>query len=353
MAAPELRLADFPPGSEIKRLISPSYRTRAPEIVNAGLIPDEARQKMAAAWDARFVPEGRVCLHRVRDCFVVGEGLVFDRDLALIRPSLAQHSLEEAAAGLGRIEQALQHQTVPSLPTALLACKRGAANYFHWVVEMLPMAHLGLRWGLPADTVFLVPGEPLAAVVADSMALLGVPPERLRPCWEPTHVGELLMVTGLSHHGVWLSPLVLEALDAVAAEVRPGPFRKLWVSREDSKRRLLHETDLCRTLYTQGWAVAAPGLFPFTQQVALFKGARQIAGVCGAGLANLAFAPRGPEVTVFTPADMPEPMFWLLCEQGGKRYREVRGPLAEGARGIEKWDGELALSLPEVLAQLG
>src|SRR4051794_9687051 len=153
---------------------------------------------MAGAWDARFVPEGRVCLHRVRDCFVVGEGLVFDRNLAALRPTLTQHTLQEVAAARAQLEDALRAQSVPSLPSALLCCKRGAANYFHWVIEMLPMAHMGLRWGVPVGTRFLVPAAPMSAIVQESMGLLGIAPERLVPCWEPVHVQELLIVTGLS-----------------------------------------------------------------------------------------------------------------------------------------------------------
>jgi capsular polysaccharide biosynthesis protein len=348
-----LRSAEFPPRSEIRRVLSPSYRTSAPEVVNVGLITPDVRQQMAAAWDRRFVPEGAVSLFRLQDCYVVGEGLVFDRTLALLRPSLTQHTPAEAEAGLAQLQRALDAGAVSTLPTGLLCCKRGAANYGHWLVEMLPMAHMGLRWQLPGHARFLVPAAPLATVVRDSMALLGVGEDRLHGCGPPVHVGELFVVTGLSAHGIALSPLALEALDAVAADIRPGPFRELWVSREGAPRRLLDESALCRELHRRGWAIAAPALFTVREQIALFKGARRIAGVCGAGLANVVFAPRGAAVTSFAPANMPDTLYWLLCELGGKRFREIRCPLQDGQRGIEPWDAPLLLALPEALAGVG
>jgi capsular polysaccharide biosynthesis protein len=101
-----------------------------------------------------------------------------------------------------------------------------------------------------------------------------------------------------------------------------------------------------------GWAIADPALFTFRQQIALFRGARRIAGVSGAGLSNLVFAPRGAQATCFTPANMPDTFYWLLCELGAKRYREIRCPQDLGLRGTEPWDTKLAISLPDALAQL-
>ncbi|MBV8913737.1 MAG: glycosyltransferase family 61 protein [Acetobacteraceae bacterium] len=348
-----LGLIDLPLGSEAARAISPAYRTREPVVVNAELIPADVRQQMSAAWDRRFVPEAKVSLHRLTDCFVLGEGLVFDRTHALFRASFTQHTMREAEAERERLHAATRANVLRSLSSALLCCKRGAANYGHWLVEMLPMAHMGLRWQLPEETKLLVPAEPLAAVIRDSLGGLGVSAARLVPCCAPVHVQELFLVTGLSAHGTALSPFVLEALDAVVADIRPGPFDTVWVSREAEPRRIADETALCRALYDKGWTIAAPALFPFAQQVALFKGARRIAGVCGAGLANLVFAPRGASVTSFAPANMPDTLYWLLCELGGKQLREIRCPLQDGTRGTEPWDARLAVSLPEVLAELG
>ncbi len=245
---------------------------------------------------------------------------------------------------------------IPTLPgTTVLCAKRGAANYGHWIYEMLPVAWLCRAQLRAGEWRALVPRAEgrLAAAVQDSLDLLDIPPAHVAMLAStPQHASELLIFEGLTRHGVYVSPLVTDCLAALASTIPAVGAERLWVSRVRECRRFWNETELCAVLAGSGWTVGEPGRVPLRQQIALFKGARHIAGVCGAGLTNLAFAAPGARVTNFVPAAMPETLFWLLSELCGHDYVEVRSPQAKMQVGVTAWDGALVLGLPDVLAYL-
>lgn len=345
-----------PPGSLIDQLTSPAFATSPPDIRNAHLIPPDIAAAMAPAWSTRHFPERPVGVYRLDDVYVVGEGLVFDRDRALLAPSVTQHSPPEIAAALARLDHAIAAGTLVHDPgTTLLCQKRGLANFGHWLIELLPIAYLCLAnvrtngWSVLAPEL---PGR-IGAVIRYSLAAIGVPGAAIRlGDGAPRRVDSLILVDGLTAHGYTISPLVLPALDALMAAVPADPPAPLWISRAGSPRSFWDEPDLERILSTLGWRILTPGSMPLHAQIAAFKGATRIAGVHGAGLTGLVFAPPGTPITTFAPAAMPDTFFWLLSALRGQAYREVRAPQAPVARGPTAWDATLLLSLPEVLAGL-
>ena len=338
------------------QLPSPAVTLRPPVVRNAGLIPPDALAHMRPAWAGGGSGQRMVTMHDLRDVFVVGEGLVFGRDLAVLPASVTQHSPAEVEAGRQSVAAAVASRTlVPRTGRTLLCLKRGAANYGHWLAEMLPLAFLWLG-ALQAGTCWVLapaPGGALGQVVPDSLDLLGVPSAQVRAAnGSPQWFERLILAEGLTWHGAYLSPLVIAALDRLARDVPPGPCRRVWVSRAGFARTLAGETELFRQLAAEGWAIAQPSGMRLRDQVALFKGARHIAGVAGAGLTNLAFAPPPARVTAFVPANMCDTFFWLLSELRGHDYTDVRCALAGTATGIQPWDATLAHPPPSVLACL-
>lgn len=338
------------------RVPSPGFTTRPPAVRNRALVPAAALDAMAFAWNTRAYAARDVTLRRMRDAYVLGEGLVFNRDLAVASASVTQHSPAEVDAAAVRLRAAVAAGGIPTLPgTTLLCAKRGATNYGHWMYEMLPVAWLGRTKLRAGEWRALVPGVEgrLGAAIRDALDLLGIPPGQVAAAMPaPQRVEELLIVEGLTAHGRYISPLVADCLADLAGGIAPGEAERLWVSRAGESRSFWNEAELCAVFAGSGWTVCRPGELPLREQIRLFKGARHIAGVAGAGLANLAFAAPGARVTSFTPAAMPETFFWLLSELCGHDYREIRSPQAERKVGTAAWDGSLVLGLPDVLAYL-
>ncbi len=343
--------------SVIREWLSPGFATQPPDIRNPALIPPEVRAMMAPCWDTRGFAPRPARLYRLADVFVVGEGLVFDRDLAVVGPSMTQYTPAEAGLARDTLRAAIAAGTVIEDRGPTLLCqKRGMLNFGHWLIELLPLAFLCLPQLRHEGWSVLIPSGPAAmdAVIADSLALIGVPAAAIRPgTGAPRHATELLLLHGLTAHGYTVSPLVMDCMDALMDGVPASDPRPLWVSRAGAFRRLWNEAELERVLATIGWRILRPQTLGLRDQVAAFRGAAAVAGVHGAGLTGIVFAPPGTPVTSFAPAAMPDTFFWLLSALRRHRYTEVRAPHLHGWAGDTDYDAPLLLSLPQVLQHLG
>jgi capsular polysaccharide biosynthesis protein len=342
-----------PPGVLLHAVPTPGFVATPPDIRHVELIPPPEHAAMQPAWNWGEYPPAQVGLYQLHDVIVAEEGLVFGRDMALVEASITQHQPDEIDAARAAIAAA---GDLPELSGLHVLCiKRGAANYGHWLAEMLPMALLAND--LLGDAVrFLVPphGGALGDTIRDSLDLAGIPPERIvRIGLAPIRVQELVMVHGLSIHGLYLSPLVAELLDKMAAPIEPSHVgSSIWASRAGAPRCLWGERDLGSVLHFSGWTVFNPGALSFRNQIALFKGTAKVCGVMGAGLSNLLFATPGTRVEVLTPACMPDTFFYLISQLRRLRYRETRCRTASPV-GHTPWDGALIQTLPELMATLG
>ena len=339
-----------PPGAVLHTVQTAGFAAPPPDIRHAHRIPPAERAAMHPAWTWGAYPPAEVTIHALQDVTLAAEGLVFLPGGALVEASVTQHQPAEIDAA----RAAVAAGPAPRLDGPHVLCiKRGVANYGHWLAEMLPMALLAHRT-LGPGLRFLVPDTAgaLGGAIRESLHLAGIAPERIVPLGSaPSRVQTLIMVCGLSLHGLYLSPLVAELLQALAEPVAAAhPGCRLWVSRAGATRRMADERDIGTILHTIGWQVEHPGRLRFADQVALFKGAGLCAGVMGAGLANLLFAPPGARVELFVPAAMPDTFFFLIARLRGLRYRETRCLQPMRPAGPMSWDGVLIETLPELLA---
>jgi capsular polysaccharide biosynthesis protein len=346
-------LPPAPPGVVLHRVAAAGFAAPPPDVRNAHLIPAPEHAAMQPAWTWGRYPPAEIQLVGLRDVTLAEEGLVFLPGLDLVHASVTQHAPSE-------IDDAMVAIVIDDGPVLdgphVLCVKRGAYNYGHWLAEMLPAALLANRL-LGPEVRFLVPpaGGAMGETIRASLQMAGIGLDRIVPFGPaPCQVRELVMVHGLSNHGLYLSPVVAELLQALAEPVTPArPGARLWVSRAGSPRSLCHEAEFAAILQTLGWQVAETGGLAFRDQVALFKGAAMVAGVMGAGLANLLFAPAGARAEVFAPAGMPDTFFYLISCLRGLRYRETRCVQTTHSYGPMPWDGGLVEGLPQALAALG
>ena len=351
-----LGIVNFPSGRVVHRVESPGFGVVAPAIVHRELVAPSLLEALTPTWTTGRGPH-LIEFHSLRDVYVVGEGLVFDKNLSLLAPSITQTEAGTIERAHLALREALAADHVGSLAGPLLLCgKAGLNNYGHWLVEMLPMAELGAHWlALENGWRVLVPQVYpwMRGVIEESLDLVGVPAgRRVFNTGQPCRVSELVFVEGMTRHGQFLSPLVLRAMDRIAGQIEAGEAGNVWVTREDSLRQLRGEAAANERIAALGWRVVSPGRMTFREQVAMARGARHMAGVNGAGLTNLVFMGAGGTVTTFVPAKMPDIFFWQLCLHRGLGYQEIRSDLVEGQEGATSWDGPLTIPIEEVLGHL-
>ncbi len=280
---------------------------------------------------------------------MIDEGLVFTPHAVLVTETGIDFTGEEIGRAKARLINALMSPAhIARYPRAVLCKKRGAKNYGHWLVEMLPKAYWALRklnlWDWPMAVHAC--REDMAAVIRDSLAVVGVPAEKIIETGsEPVYFEELLLVRGLTEHSLFISPLVMDCMAFIADAAPAGESDSLYaVRRPSSIRDFEHEPAAREVLLADGYREIACGSLPFLSQVSAFKSARRVTGPMGAALANAVFCRPGTELLVFMPASAREVLYWHIAEAKRLDYHEVRTEESGPVRGDLPWDRALRIS---------
>ena len=342
-----------PPGETtlLRRFETPTMALRPPPVIELAPMPGFIRERLTPIWNMPHVGGQPVSSYRFEDVYVTGEGLVFRDDGRLIEITRSQHIDRYVREGALKIASA-EKTGCATIETGVLAESRGARNYGHFILEMLPRAwfarsQLDCRW--PA--IIQGHGSPIEDVSRQALQSIGfAPAEILSVGFDPVHVRELIFIDGLAQHPLYLSPVALRCFDEIAERVPAGSVGKVYASRgSGSARDFADEPAVAAALKAAGFAAVATGGMSFEAQVALFRGAEHVVGVTGAALTNLLFCRPGTRVTVFSPTNASEVLFWLIAELRGLRYREVRCGSIGAQHGNLPWDRALAIAPEEVL----
>jgi capsular polysaccharide biosynthesis protein len=327
------------------RLLSPAFATTPPDIRNAGLIPAGPWQAMAVSFNRRVFRSRAVTVRVVEEAVVAGEGLVFDRDAILV-PGTDRLMVD------GDVEryQALARQGrggMRRIAGTSVVCKTRAPNNFgHFLIDMFPKAWLGARLFDRRHFNYVVHESDLLPVVREALTRIGVNPFAISVTDNsPVLCDSVLVIDGLSSHGVYQSPICMQALTDLAEPIPAAPYPRIFVSRHAQQRPLLNQEAAEAVMRERGFAVVDPAQMSLTEQISLFKGASTVVGPLGAALTNIAFCPRGSRIVALTSQSFPDTFFWFLSQHRGHDYREVRGVDASGEpEGTGSWNAGFALS---------
>ncbi len=327
MTVPDL--LDPPDSALLMQIASPGFEAVTPDIVHPERIPPDIWAASAAQRQPVFPPRP-VSVWLLHDVHVACEGLVFDRGGRLYRPSITQHGSAEIEWAATAVRAALADHAAPSHDLPLvLGKKRGAMNYGHWLMEMLPMLHLVLtRLSDPKVGVLLhdVTDRRLGEVIRTCLSRLDIAPNRVRISdHRPVRVRTLLLVEGLTDHGTYMSPLVRDCHARLAHGIPGIGCPRVFVARGPGRSRNFADPAAVDALARDaGYHVLHPDRLSFLQQVATVRDARLVAGAMGAALTTSAYLRNPAEVLVFAGAGMPDTFFWFVATLFGHRYREVR-----------------------------
>ena len=318
-----------------------------PEIWHRDRISPAALYQMEHIWKRIWFAGRTIRIRALRNVYVAQEGLVLHPDLQAEPSTIRQHSRDAVADARSAITEAAASGDVPRIEGDVVLCRRpGTGNYGHFLLEMLPMAHLAAQhWNRPARFMVQDISGPLHAVMRQALARLGISDSMIIDAGRaPVLVENLIIVEGLTDHGSYISPLVFQCLDQLTRGIQAAAYENIFVSRGPSPTRSLEdEAAIFARAARRGFDVFHPGERNFTEQVMVFKGARRIIGVAGATLSNLAFAQPGSEIIMLTPAHMPDTFFWFMCCLRGLKLIDIRCRCRRSDIGNADWDGALSL----------
>lgn len=191
--------------------------------------------------------------------------------------------------------------------------KRGVFNYSLWLSEMLTRAHILAQIPDLDDVPVVLNTTPsMSAKAVDvrfrTLEYLGIKRSRVIVSNADSLRCDLLYFPRANSR--YRNQRIAQNFDDMTQLLRnrivgPAdikPLDLLYVSRGDAReRRIVNEAELIKALEKLGFKSITGGALTFEDQVRQFAQARIIFGAHGAGLANMAFAPRGTPVVELFP----------------------------------------------------
>jgi capsular polysaccharide biosynthesis protein len=206
--------------------------------------------------------------------------------------------------------------------TALIATTQGV-GYSHWLLEELPRLLASDLSG--CDALLANVRERFAIEALRHHGFSG----KVLPVRRDHHIQcEQLVVPGMPGPAGWPTPEVVRLVTEFGAALPTGDAdaggERIYVSRARAKRRrLANEEALCARLEARGFRNVFLEELTWTQQMAVFRGAREIVAPHGAGLANLVFCETGTRVVELFNRVYVNPCFWRLAALKRMDYRPV------------------------------
>ncbi len=197
---------------------------------------------------------------------------------------------------------------------------RKLRNVGHWLLDCVP--HAWAMSALAPDAMFLLP-QPARDVHWSALALAGITPQRVLP-WNGEAIAcRRLFVQetdGRIARGRPL-PMLLDFRRHVRGGAAPGDAptrRRIFVSRRDAKRhrQWMSNHDEVEALFrSRGFEILVMRESSMDAQLTAFREAGIVAGISGAGLANVVFSPAGTHVVTLLTDSL---MRWYAEERGSR-----------------------------------
>ncbi|MEO5334018.1 MAG: glycosyltransferase 61 family protein [Magnetococcus sp. YQC-5] len=187
----------------------------------------------------------------------------------------------------------------------ILLSGAGFANYYHWMIEMLPRL-----WCLEAipelRSLPLILYPPVRSYQVETLTALGIPQERIRLfTGRMIQVNTLIFPSYLVPEGhsvrnvIWLREHLLPALGVVTEPA----CHLLYISRSNaSSRRIRNEEQVIHGLQTRGFQILHLEEMTVKAQVEAFYKARMVVMPHGASGANIVFAQPGAILIELLPS---------------------------------------------------
>lgn len=237
-----------------------------------------------------------------------------------------------------RIRWLLHDEAPEAIPVAATFVDACAANYAHWMSEVLPRVVLFCdeeRYkGIP-----IIVNDGLHKNIMESLFLLAGSDREIitLPIGRALVVDELYFTSTAGYvpferrtkklsghsHGLF-SPLAFERirnhLNALVQKTEKEAWpEKIFLRRNSGARKVTNATELERVLVGRGYVIVEPEKLTFSEQVQLFSNAKIIIGSSGAALANMLFAPQNARIFILISKN-PDTSYWywqnMACASG-------------------------------------
>jgi capsular polysaccharide biosynthesis protein len=226
------------------------------------------------------------------------------------------------------------------------------------MVQTLPAIYWAARTSRTGKVAILA--QPLSTWQRDSLRLLGlsdIPVVELHPTaqYRLRNAQFSDFVAGAMTYQVSRAIGATFRHMAARAAIGAPTGQAIYVARTDSPYRvLLNEAELIALLEKEGVRIVVPGEHTLTTQIQLFRAARLVIGLHGAGMSNIGFCEPGTVLFEILPRHFPNACFDLLAQSMGLHYHAaVFGGPADGNPLEQCWSVNMDLMRDYLSSVLG
>ena len=328
--------------SEAWSIKTPPFVTTHPTIY--GLELHQWIDELSPTWARRLYGEHAVTAFHLENVFVLGNGLIFDSKLRVLRRFISQQIESDIisavdcaktyADGIHFIER-----------SSMVLVKPGYTNYGHWLTELLVPASLIRRRTDDNICIFVCEHQDVPTDLYDqSLSLAGISLDNIYIYdFYPKFFKSLFVVSGHVVHGDFMSPLVISELRRICSSKlqHQEPQRRIYVRRGGSNvRQVQNEPELINLLNSLRFETIEPENLTLASQIEAFSSCHVSIGVAGAGLTNICWQPKGSASVGLFPAGMPDTFFWWIAEHQNVQFADVRCRMIGG-----DWNSHIEVDL--------
>ncbi|MEM7256427.1 MAG: glycosyltransferase 61 family protein [Pseudomonadota bacterium] len=273
-------------------------------------------------------------------CFVdtVYDGLVWHDALNTLGMDKDKAVVSKHTVGCGALIETIisQYQPRRLQGRAILLGAKGAHNFYHWTTDIIPRLTILQAAGIElrsTDTIIVSKANTSFAMqLLEAVGLQSdqiIETETSTPYLQADELIVPYMQNKMGHTmGQWL-PEQMKCLMGVGS-IRSSD-RKIFINRNPATAagRTLSNSDAAEFFFKgQGFEVIYPETLNVQQQAQLFASAGVVAGVHGAGLANIVYCSAGTKIVEFYGAHI-APCYWLISALAGLQYFQHPCELSE------------------------
>lgn len=195
-------------------------------------------------------------------------------------------------------------------------------NYYHWVVFCLPKVMALIDAGM-GGALLLPKDMPTPDFIPTSLELLGQKIDEIRRLSSPvTPLQSLTTIEGGRCSPAPLLRLRTKLLLSLPASAPPAGFgERIYITRRNAlRRRLTNEEEILAFCQRNKITCVDSETLDFTTQISLFRHARVLVGLHGAGLTNMMWMPPGSHVVEIIGSKTIFPHYYQLALALGHHY---------------------------------
>jgi len=267
----------------------------------------------------------------------------------------------ERVVRLGGTEYGAQHQAVWNQQQT--EHRNGGAwfmdpwfgNYYHWLIYSLPRV-IAINESGYKEPLILPAWIPGSDYIRASLGFLGHEIESIQRLSSPvTTFNRLIVADGgfpSPHLFARLRSKIISHTSSCTTAKTLGS--KLYISRSGAaRRRINNESDVSQLCKNAGINAIKSEEFSFAQQVQIFRNARLLVGMHGAGLANMLWMEPGSHVIEISGSREVFPHYYQLALTLGHHYWLVKSSPSEQMKPIgQKHESDYEVDIQELEAMI-